>query len=664
MKLSWLTVLIILVFPCFAGNSGRKIYTVAGAYVGDGALATSGAFASPQYAALDSEGNLYVADEFHCRLRKINKSGIISTYAGTGNCGFGGDGGPAPKAEIYFPAGIATDSRGNVFFSDPINSRVRVIDASGNIHTVAGSGRYGFCGDGGRATQACLSFPTALAIAPGQSGETLSIADSYNNRVRQVTLPAGIITTAAGNGTSGYSGDGGPATSASLDTPQGLAVSPQSHRLWISDTYNSAIRAVNTNTGIINTFYGSGNCTPTLCFPEGISTDTSGNLYVPADGNGVVLEIDVPSGFPIVKAGTGGQGFSGDGGAAISALLNAPHDVVVDASGNLLIVDSLNNRIRKVDGAGTISTIAGGYVADGGARSFSSTNWAQGLALDNSGNLYIADTWNNRVRMLTPTGEISTIAGIGVSGYAGDGGNATAAELYEPLAVAVDGQKNIYVADYSNFAIRKIDAGGAITTFATNVFINALAVDASGNLYGSDFAFCVIRKFTPAGQSSIVAGMISNCGYNGDGIAATQAELSFPQGLVVDAAGNLYFSDNGNNRVRKIDPQGIINTVAGNGSCGFSGDGGPASQAELCGPQGVGVDSQQHLFIADAYNGRIRAVNTSGIIETYAGDGGGGYNGNGLPAQNVNMEPFALTASPSGVVYYGDIESYLIRIIR
>src|ERR1051326_6279247 len=151
-KLSWLTVLIILVFPCFAGNTRRKIYTVAGAYVGDGAPATSGAFASPQYAALDSEGNLYVADEFHCRLRKINKSGIISTYAGTGICGFGGDGGPAPKAEIYFPAGIATDSRGNVFFSDPIISRVRVIDASGNIHTVAGSGRYGFCGDGGRAT--------------------------------------------------------------------------------------------------------------------------------------------------------------------------------------------------------------------------------------------------------------------------------------------------------------------------------------------------------------------------------------------------------------------------------------------------------------------------------------------------------------------------------
>jgi sugar lactone lactonase YvrE len=622
-----------------------------------------GAFASPQYAAIDNQGNLYVSDEVHCRIRKINKSGIISTVAGTGICGFAGDGGPAAKAQIYFPTGLATDSHGNVFVSDPINSRVRMIEASGMIHTVAGSGVWGFCGDGGRAKQACLAYPTALAVVEGQNFETLYIADSYNNRIRQVNLRAGTITTAAGNGTIGYSGDGGPATSASLNTPQGLAFSAQSHTLWISDTYNSAIRAVDSNTGIITTFYGNGNCTSALCFPEGISIDASGNLYVPADGNGVVLEIEVPSGISIVKAGTGGQGFTGDGGPATSALVNVPQDVVVDANGNLVIVDTLNARIRRVDPAGIISTIAGGYVADGGKPSFSTTNGAQGLALDNSGNLYIADTWNNRIRKLTPAGTISTIAGTGVSGYAGDGGDATQAELYEPLAVAVDAQKNIYVADYSNFAIRKINVAGSINTFASNVFINALAVDASGNLYGSDFAFCVIRKFTPDGQSSIVAGMSSNCGYNGDGIGATQAEISFPQGLVVDAAGNLYFSDQGNNRVRKVDQQGIINTVAGNGSCGYSGDGGPASQAQLCGPQGVGIDSKQRLFIADAYNGRIRTVNRSGIIGTYAGAGGGGYNGNGLPTESVNMEPFALTVSPLGTVYYGDIESDLIRVI-
>ena len=664
MKRFWPGVFFLLIFPCFAANGGKKVYTAAGAYVGDGSPATSAAFASPQYAAIDSQGNLYVADQLHCRLRKINRTGIISTIAGTGICGFAGDGGPAAKAQLYFPTGVAADSHGNVFVSDPINSRVRMIDTSGIIHTVAGSGVWGFCGDGGRATQACLAYPTALVVIQRQNGETLYIADSYNNRIRQVNLPAGTITTVAGNGTSGYSGDGGPATSASLNTPQGLAFSTQSHTLWISDTYNSAIRAVDANTRIITTFYGNGNCTPTLCFPEGISVDGGGNLYVPANGNGVVLEIEVPSGISIERAGTGGQGFSGDGGAATSALVNVPQDIVATGNGNFVIVDTLNNRIRRVDAAGTISTIAGGYVADGGKPSFSSTNGAQGLALDNSGNLYIADTWNNRIRMLTPTGTISTIAGTGVSGYAGDGGDATRAELYEPLAVAVDPQKNIYVADYSNFAIRKINEAGIISTFASNVFINALAADASGNLYGSDFAFCVIRKFTPDGQSSIVAGMSSNCGYSGDGSAATQAEISFPEGLVVDAAGNLYFSDSGNNRVRKVDQQGIINTVAGNGSCGYSGDGGPASQAQLCGPQGIGIDGKQHLFIADAYNGRIRAVNSSGIIETYAGDGGGGYNGNGLPAQNVNMEPFALIASPSGIVYYSDIESYLIRTIR
>ena len=381
-----------------------------------------------------------------------------------------------------------------------------------------------------------------------------------------------------------------------------------------------------------------------------------------ADGNGVVLEIEVPSGISTVKAGNGGQGFSGDGGAATSALINVPQDVLVDLSGNLIIVDTANGRLRSVASTGTISTIAGGNVGDGGRRLQSSINGASGLALDSAGNLYIADTWNNRIRKVTTATTISTIAGTGISGSRGDGGLATAAELYEPLAVAVDNQGNVYIADYSNFAIRKIDPSGIISTFASTVFIRSLAVDSAGNLYGSDS--CVIRKFTPSGQASIVAGMPSICGYNGDGISATLAEISFPEGLVVDPSGNLFFSDNGNNRVRMIDTLGIIHTVAGNRTCGFSGDGGLATLAQLCGPWGVGLDRKNNLYVADAYNGRIRVVNASGTIQSLAGQGGGGYNGNGLPALQVNMEPFPLTANPAGVVYYGDGESSLIRMVH
>jgi sugar lactone lactonase YvrE len=423
--------------------------------------------------------------------------------------------------------------------------------------------------------------------------------------------------------------------------------------LWISDTSNGAIRKIDLSTGVITTFFGNGRCDTTLCFPEGISLDASGNIYVAADGNGVVLEIDASSGISTIKAGNGGQGFSGDGGAAVSALVNVPQDVLVDSRGNLIIVDSGNNRLRSVSSSGIISTMAGGYIGDGPKVGRSSFNAANGLALDNAGNLYIADPSDNRVRKISTAG-ISTIAGTGISGSIGDGGPATAAELWGPGAVAVDKQDNVYIADYSNFVIRKIDPAGTISTFASNVFINALAVDSAGNLYAAAADSAVIWKFTPSGQASIVAGMLSIFGYNGDEISATQAELYFPEGLVVDATGNLYFADNGNNRVRMVDTQGVIHTVAGNGTCGFSGDGGLATSAQLCGPWSVGLDRKNNLYIADTYNGRIRVVNASGTIQAFAGDGGGGYNGNGLPATQVNMEPFALTVSPSGVVYYPD----------
>lgn len=651
-----------MIFCIAASASPHYVNTVAGAYVGDGGPATSAALTFPQYAAADGQGNLYIADQYHCRLRRVDALGNISTVAGTGICGFAGDGGFATKAQIYWPAGIAIDSHGNIFFSDEINSRIRVINASGKITTVAG-GAYGFCGDGGPAKQACLNIPTALAVAEGQSGASLYIADTYNNRIRMVNLVTGIITTVAGNGTRGYSGDGGAAIDASISSPKGLAVNTSSHTLWISDTSNSAIRSVDTTTGIITTFFGNGSCGITLCFPQGIALDSSGNLYVSAIGNGIVLEVQVPSGVAITKAGNGGQGFGGDGGLAVSALLNAAQDVFLDSSGNLLIVDSLNDRVRKVDASGIISTIAGGGVGDGGRSTLSAVNWAQGIAFDKTGNLYIADTWNNRVRMVTPAGVISTIAGTGVSGSSGDGGAATQAQLNEPTAVVADGLGNIYVADYGNFSLRKISATGIISTIASNVFLNALAVDSSGNIYGSNLAFCVIQKFTPNGQSSIVAGVEFQCGYNGDGIPATQAEIFLPEGLALDSQGNLYFSDMGNNRVRKVDPFGIISTVAGNGNCSFSGDGGPANQATVCGPQGVGVDHSGNLFVADGYNGRIRIVNTALIINTYAGHGGGGYNGNGLTALKTDMEPFPLAVDPQGFVYYGDVLSYLIRRI-
>ncbi|HYA24983.1 MAG TPA: hypothetical protein VEF05_12525, partial [Terriglobales bacterium] len=364
----------------FLSSSGlaQRVFTVAGAYVGDGKPATSASLSWPLYATIDARGNIYISDNIHCRLRRIDTQGKISTVAGTGICGFSGENGPATEAQIYFPEGVVVDGHGNMFFSDFGNSRVREITSMGTILTVAGNGTFGFCGDGGPATQACVS-PTAITVAPSPAGEVLYIADTYDNRIRAVVLSTGIINTVAGNGTAGYSGDGGPATQASLNRPQGVAAHGSS--FWISDSGNSSIRRVDLNTGIITTLIGDGSCGATLCFTEGISADSAGDLYV-ASAVGTVFEVEVPSGTVVMKAGSQQVGFSGDGGPALQALFNQPWDAVTDANGNILVVDSLNNRLRKVDTSGNISTIAGGYVGDGGSSIASSLNWAQGLAFD------------------------------------------------------------------------------------------------------------------------------------------------------------------------------------------------------------------------------------------------------------------------------------------
>src|SRR5579864_3364550 len=235
---------------------GQKVFTVAGGYVGDGKLATSAALGFAQFAAFNSKGELLISDGINCRIRKIDKQGIISTIAGTGICRFGGDRGPAIHATMITPTGIAVDSAGNVFFADQDTERVRKIDLAGTITTIAGNGSARYCGDGKQATKACLSIPTQVAIGGSKAGEVLYIADTLNQRIRQVVLSTGIITTVAGNGTAGYSGDNGPATKASLNSPDGVAFYSPTQSLWISDSANAAIRQVDLKTGIITTFLG------------------------------------------------------------------------------------------------------------------------------------------------------------------------------------------------------------------------------------------------------------------------------------------------------------------------------------------------------------------------------------------------------------------------
>ncbi len=343
-----------------------------------------------------------------------------------------------------------------------------------------------------------------------------------------------------------------------------------------------------------------------------------------------------------------GPGYGGDGGAATSAQLFGPTGVAFDASGNMYIADYTNNVIREVDhSTGDMSTVAGnhslggGYSGDGGAATAAELKNPAGIAIDASGNIFIADGGNYVIRKVDHiTKNISTIAGNHTSGFSGDGSAATAAELNIPTSVALDASGNIYIADYANDIIRKIDNSGIITTVAGNHSLGpgysgdgaaataaqlnnpaCVTLDHAGNIYFTEYNNNVVRKVDKStGFISTIAGNHSlGTGFSGDGGQATNAELAHPWGISVDGSGNLFFSDQFNNVIRKVDNGGNINTVAGNFAAGFgySGDGGPATNAELYSPAGVALDATGNLFIADNNNNIIREVNavTIGIDE-------------------------------------------------
>jgi len=272
---------------------------------------------------------------------------------------------------------------------------------------------------------------------------------------------------------------------------------------------------------------------------------------------------------------------------------------------------------------------------------------------------------NHRIRKVDASGKISTFAGNGISGYSGDGGPAQNASLYFPDGVATDANGNVFIADFSNQVIRKVDSSGTISTFAPDqAGPNLMTIDSAGNLYVAETPYCRISRFAPDGTSSVIAGVLGQCGFNADGIPATEAQLNYPYGVALDSKGNLYIGDSSNNRVRMVDTIGIIHTIAGNGTCGFSGDGGPGVSAMLCSPSGVAVDANGNLYVADWSNNRVRRLDAGGTIGTIAGTGSSLYNGNGLPARQTNILPFSVALSPSGNVYVVDYANNRVRKIQ
>ena len=341
--------------------------------------------------------------------------------------------------------------------------------------------------------------------------------------------------------------------------------------------------------------------------------------------------------------GTGVQGYAGDNGPAISAELNFPSYLVFDASSNLYVADWANNVVRRIDADGKITTFAGkgtsGYSGDGQPARLAELSNPTSLAIDRLGNLFIADWGNNVVRKVDTKGFITTFAGSGVYGYSGDGSSAVNATLRQPTGLAIDGAGNLYIADSNNYVIRRVDGAGIITTYAgTGVSgysgdggqalsanlgsPSGLAFDGAGDLLVSDYNYGIIRRIDPRGLITTIAGN-GVSGYGGDGGASTSAELNAPGEIAVDALGDIFIADTSNNRIRKIDSVGKISTIAGNGTQGFIGDNGPAESAELNNPMGVAVDAAGNLYIADVRNSCIREVILYSIVQPETGGSGG-----------------------------------------
>jgi sugar lactone lactonase YvrE len=545
--------------------------------------------------------------------------GIITTYAGTVPTNLSAtDVGLCPRA-------VASDTAGNVYITSPcLYIIARVDHATHQLTTVAGNGSDGYSGDNGPATSASI-LPQEIAL---DAAGNLFFTDQ-GTVVRKVDSISGIITTVAGNGSPGFSGDNGPATSATLLNPSGLVLDSAGN-LFIGDAGNSRVRRVDAATGVITTVVGDGltvyngdnipATSASLLNPGGLALDSAGNLYI-QDDNQRIRRVDASTHLITTVAGNGTRNETGDNGPATSAgvpMGSYQQGIALDGAGNLFIVDAIG-RIRRVDAvSGVITTVAGdglgGFSGDNGPATSASLNYPIGVAVDGAGDLFIADWQNNRVREVdAATQIITTLAGEGSPGYFGDNGPATGAGVCLPGDVAVDSSGNLFIADPPNQRVRRVDA---VTKVITTVAGNGTAA------------------------------------YGGDNGPATAASLHYPGAIALDRAGNLFIADASNNRIRRVDAKtGVIATVAGNGSLGYSGDNGPATSAGLYFPNDVAVDTAGDLFIADQSN-RIRRVDaTTGLITTVAGNGTAAYNGDNILATSASLRPFGVALDDAGNLF-------------
>lgn len=630
--------------------------------VGTAIVATQLALADPHDIAVDGQGHVFVADTLNNRIMRIERDGTITKIAGTGTPGFSGDGGVATSAQLQSPNAVAVDGIGRVFIADTQNARIREIELDGTISTIAGTGIPGTTGDDGPALLAQIDTPQGIAV--DGLGRVL-IADSDANRIRRIDVD-GTITTIAGTGTASYSGDQGQATAATLDGPFGVSVDA-SGRVLVADTGNSVVRRIDT-TGVITTIAGTGTLGDSGDGGPATSADLAFPVVALDDGAGGVLVLDSlgqrvrrvdPTGTIRTIAGDGTRGYGGDGGPATNAQLQNPQGLAISPAG-IVIADTSNERVRLVDTGGNIVTIAGngtfGVGGDGGFATAATLQNPFDCAVDAIGRIYIADVFDQRIRRVDLDGTITTIAGTGLAGFSGDGGPATSAQLNEPDGVAIDAQGRVYIADSVNDRIRMVDTAGTITTVAgdgnrtTLDHPHGVAVDPMGRLVIADTYNHRIRRLDAPGTLTTIAGT-GAFGFSGDGGPATSATMSTPYYVAADSMGRALISDLTNDRIRRVELDNTIDTIAGNGAAAFAGDGGPATSGSFNQPYKIAVDAQDNIYVADQLNHRVRKITAGGTLSTIAGDGIAGANGDAAAATSAQLDhPLGVAAGPSGLV--------------
>ena len=646
---------------------------------------------------LDKKGNMYIAMREHNIISRIDTKGTMTRYAGSGQSGFSGDGGPAANASFRVPAGLAFDSEGNLYIADRENHRVRKVDPKGYISTFAGIGEAGFSGDEGPAVKARLNLPSGVVV---DKKGNLYISDRSNDRIRVVDKK-GVIRTYAGSGVAGFQGDAGPALKAQLDKPFGIALD-ETKNLYIADRNNNRVRKVSPD-GIITTVAGDGGFffmgdngpayRASVAAPTGVALDSKGNLYIADRNNNRVRVVD-RTGMIRTVVGTGQQDYNGDSEVARETNLYLPFGLTVDSNDNLLVIDRSHYRIRRIDPkSGQVETVAGNgvklFAGDGGPATGATLSFPHGMSVDKKDNLIFSDKGHFRIRKITPDGIINTIGGNGLRGNVGDNIPALEANFYNVTTIVQNPKGEMFMASPSGFVslIRRFDSKGIIHDFidtatpkyreaisnskykglvqkgavATITQFSDIVFDPNGNLFTSDRLNHQIRKIDTEGNVSTIAGTGDSDHY-GDNGPALEAAFRDPNALASDSEGNIYIADTANNLIRKIDTNGIVTTFAGNGEHSDSGDGGPALKASIRSMDDIEFNPAGELHILGTNTHKVRKITKDGKIMTVAGKGYAGFFGDGGSATKAMLQnPAAISFDSKGNMYIADMGNNRIR---